>query len=267
MTNTFFLIAIAVYAILTFNFYAMFPFDNVCEDGSVDEEYIGTWNITSDAIGFDLESIEITQNRSYKFCDQNILRKITFPPTPANLLSTSDDWLSDNRKTMAISLGWFMVLTVAIIIFTIALKTVVQFIKYLFFANNKMKEMTEEKKSELEKLRFCDIDEIKAYVPQITIDGYTFPFLLCDVDGIDEEMIGWSNPENPENNYDNHNIIFDIPKVAEKKNAMRELRSIASTTNPEDENDIAPLFSIVKSWEPTEKKIEKTHKQEVEPEC
>uniref|UniRef100_A0A7S3QJ10 CSC1/OSCA1-like cytosolic domain-containing protein n=1 Tax=Chaetoceros debilis TaxID=122233 RepID=A0A7S3QJ10_9STRA len=254
MTNIFFLIAIAVYAILTFNFYAMFPFDNVCEDGSVDDEYLGTWNITSDAKDFDLKSIEITQNRSYTFCNQNILRKFTFPPTPAKLLSTSDAWLSDNRKNMATILGWFMILTVAIIISTIALKTIVQFIKYLFFADYKIQEMTEEKRSELEKLRFCDIEEIKAYVPQITIDGYTFPFLLCDVDEIDKEMIGWSNPEDPESNYDAHNLIFDIPKVADEKNAMREDPKIAALTNPADENSNAPLFSIVKSWKAVEKK-------------
>eukprot|EP01083_Nonionella_stella_P248690 860688_1 len=105
---------------MTFNFYAMFPFDNVCEveDSSVDTQYLGTWNIKIDAKGKsifeyirsffasssntkldpDLEIIEITQNRpSYKFCNQNILRKIVFPPTPANLLRTSDDWLSENR--------------------------------------------------------------------------------------------------------------------------------------------------------------------------
>ena len=118
--------------------------------------------------------------------------------------------------------------------------------------------MTEEKRSELKKLRFCDIEEIKAYVPQITIDGYTFPFLLCDVDEIDKEMIGWSNPEDPESNYDAHNIIFDIPKVADKKNAMREDPKIAFLTNPADENSNAPLFSIVKSWKAVEKKLEKT---------
>jgi len=116
--------------------------------------------------------------------------------------------------------------------------------------------MTEEERIDLEKFRFCDIDEIKLYVPQTEIDGYMFPFLLCDVDEIDEEMIGWSDPDS---DYDAHNIIFDIPQIAEKKSASRELSTddaFVSDTNEDqfevvDGND-APIFSIIKSWDPVD---------------
>lgn len=52
------------------------------------------------------------------------------------------------------------------------------------------------------------------YIPQANVTGNPFPILLCDVDSINPELIGWADPYS---SYDRHNIIFDTPKVAQMK--------------------------------------------------
>uniref|UniRef100_A0A7S3QEB8 CSC1/OSCA1-like cytosolic domain-containing protein n=1 Tax=Chaetoceros debilis TaxID=122233 RepID=A0A7S3QEB8_9STRA len=270
ISNIFYLLALAAYAIMTFNNYAMFPFDNVCENGILIDDYIGEWSLTR-MDGTYVEPVELTEDSSeYFFCNQNILRKFQFPPTPMNFLEDTSDWISARRETTANTLAWFMIVSVVIIAFTIGLHTIVKVFKHLFWMDYKMEKMTEEERTNLEKCRFCDLDEIKLYVPQTKIDGYMFPFLLCDVDEIDDQMIGWSDPDS---DYDTHNIIFDIPQIAEKKSASRELSTddaFVSDTNEEhfevvdgievvdgngapivDGND-APIFSIIKSWNPVD---------------
>ena len=96
------------------------------------------------------------------------------------------------------------------------------------------------------------------------------------MDEIDHSLIGW---EDPYSSYDSHNIIFDVPKVAEEKRAQRKLHqddAFASDVKEQQDSvgiellvvpskdsrqevrvdDSAirqvPIFSIVKSWEPVE---------------
>ena len=79
-------------------------------------------------------------------------------------------------------------------------------------------------------------------------------FLLCDVDQVDSELIGWSDAYST---YDAHNIIYDVPKVATAKYQIRDLRtdnSCVSDNFVDDEvveivdDSGPPIFAIVKSW-------------------
>jgi hypothetical protein len=37
-----------------------------------------------------------------------------------------------------------------------------------------------------QKIDFSSIKDIAAYVPQIKLKSFSFPFLACDIDGVDE---------------------------------------------------------------------------------
>lgn len=83
--------------------------------------------------------------------------------------------------------------------------------------------------------------------------GYPFPLLLCDVDNIDQELIGWSTPHG---SYDQDNVIFDIPHVAALKNKVRRLDANDDFVSDHFDDDVvkvddSPIFSIVKDWNPS----------------
>jgi hypothetical protein len=65
---------------------------------------------------------------------------------------------------------------------------------------------------------------IFAYVPQIALPQFQYPMIACDVSEIDQNLIGW---EDTVHGMDAHNLIYDIPELAESKD---------------------PLFSLVKEW-------------------
>mmetsp|Transcript_9090 Transcript_9090/g.13350 ORF Transcript_9090/g.13350 Transcript_9090/m.13350 type:complete len:127 (+) Transcript_9090:122-502(+) len=92
------------------------------------------------------------------------------------------------------------------------------------------------------------------YVPEVVVPGYAFPFLLCDIDNIDQDSIGWSDPYS---SYDAHNIVFDVVKERERKSSCRKILSDGGFVPDTFENDIEiifekndyPIFAIVKSWD------------------
>jgi hypothetical protein len=57
------------------------------------------------------------------------------------------------------------------------------------------------------------VKEIFAYVPQVKIAQASFPLLVCDVSKLDPELLGWNDPYL---GIDAHNLILDVPGLAEK---------------------------------------------------
>ena len=115
-------------------------------------------------------------------------------------------------------------------------------------------------------MTFSNATEIYAYVPQIKIGGYAYPILLCDVDRIDDGYVGWNDPYK---GYDHHNMIFDVPKVAEAKKITRAAKELVEdTTGEEVDSTLAGhgLFSFVDVWKPDESSVEEKVVVEVEEE-
>merc|ERR1719254_133922 len=60
-------------------YWSGFPYDNICEDGIVNETYVGLHSINKTSLT-PSEYLTIHQNQtSYKFCEQNLLKKHAFP--------------------------------------------------------------------------------------------------------------------------------------------------------------------------------------------
>jgi len=64
--------------------------------------------------------------------------------------------------------------------------------------------------SEDKKCDFSDVPSIKAYVPQIIDQEMEFPLIICDIDRVHSDLVGWHSPEG----YDMHNMFFDLPRIA-----------------------------------------------------
>ena len=87
---------------------------------------------------------------------------------------------------------------------------------------------------------FSEVEEklgyaVSAFIPQISLPQFEYPLLACDISEIDQNLIGW---EDSANGMDAHNLIYDVPGLAETKD---------------------PLFSLVKQWKvnSTEKDLSK----------
>ena len=87
---------------------------------------------------------------------------------------------------------------------------------------------------------FSEVEEklgyaIFAYVPQISLPQFEYPLLACDISEIDQNLIGW---EDSANGMNAHNLIYDIPGLADAKE---------------------PPFSLVKQWKVEAKEKETTN--------
>ena len=75
--------------------------------------------------------------------------------------------------------------------------------------------------------RFSEVKEIFGYVPQMKVNGFQYPFLLCNIKGLcDKDLIGWD--KETDTSYDSQNLVNYV---------QPDIVSV-------DES----LFSIVKDW-------------------
>lgn len=72
------------------------------------------------------------------------------------------------------------------------------------------------------------LEEVHGYIPQAKVKGFTFPFLVCDISGIDEDLVGWKDKHQ---GYIPHSLFHDAQRITESK-------------------ILHPIFSIVKEWKP-----------------
>jgi hypothetical protein len=79
---------------------------------------------------------------------------------------------------------------------------------------------------------FSSNPEIFAYVPQIKKVGQPFPYLACDIDDIDQGLIGWNDANH---SYDHYNVIFDIPHKSLRRTKIMDENTRGTTTIAEQE--------------------------------
>ena len=231
----FFLMCVITYAVMAAYDFAMFPFDNACKTGAeVPDDYLGVYEFSDEASSFEIT----TEDSVYKFCEQDLFRYVpaAFPPLPSSQPEGSE-WMSPSQLKFAPIYGWCCVGVVVLVGATFLFRMFLKFILPLFSRTYKLQGKPMEE-------AFSEVHEICGYVPNVIIPGYLFPFLLCDVSNIDNELIGWTGFDSEKS--DLKNLIDDMPLV---------LRRTKSKKNLQNSN---PRFSQIMSWAPTEDIVIKT---------
>ena len=87
---------------------------------------------------------------------------------------------------------------------------------------------------------------------QLQVPGFHLPFLACNIDDIDVNLIDWRNPNNQNDadlhrSYDDQNLIFDVPFDGMKRSRHDDVTSNRETSVEAKSN---PIFSIVKHYPP-----------------
>lgn len=106
---------------------------------------------------------------------------------------------------------------------------------------------------------FSSNPEIFAYVPQVKLIGQPYPYLVCDIDDIDEGLIGWSNSAH---SYDYFNLIFDVPHKSLRRTPVVKKREESTREFVMNERAALerPIYSIIKHY-PTQWQIDLAEKE------
>jgi len=224
----FFKLCILAYAIMLSFLYSSFPYDNACLSNLENEDlsaYTGSIDITS--IDGEEDEIQITTPlEGYMYCNQELIRYMTLPALPSLQKESGGTWMTKEQEEFSKIFGWASVAVLVLVLGTTVYYFIQIYVLQFFFKPyQKFKyEPSEEK--------FDDVMEISAYIPQVQVSGFTFPFLLCETTNILEKHMGWTDPRG--DGYEKHNLINDVQKIFERQEEVHH----------SDE----PIFDIVKVY-------------------
>jgi hypothetical protein len=114
---------------------------------------------------------------------------------------------------------------------------------------------------QIQHIDFSSNDDINLYIPQVRRQGLPFPLLICDIDHIDNKLVGWTDPVH---SHDFWNLIYDVPWEGVSRRRIEEnpvgiAASLTSATRPDvhqtsSTGDLRipsnPIFSMVKHYPP-----------------
>jgi hypothetical protein len=85
---------------------------------------------------------------------------------------------------------------------------------------------------ESQHIDFSSNPEIFGYIPQLKFGGHPFPYLCCDIDDVDQGLIGWNDANR---SYDYYNLIFEIPHPSLRRTKRIEMNTRYVTTIADSE--------------------------------
>jgi len=217
--------AFAIYAVMLAYSYSGWPYDNLCNDTNQSiEKYLNVKTISISGEPSMEETVSVSTNdMAYQYCLQDMLHSthgVKFPPLPK---FQELKWMTDSQEGALRLLGWgsvgILVLTAVVFLRKLYVQTIRKFIIDTYRPTGKSSEE-----------RFLDLKNHYGYIPSVDDPTFEYPLLACNISGFGEEFLSWSDPS-IEYPYDKHNLIYDMPSLA---------------------NDDKQIFLIVKSWMATE---------------
>lgn len=193
---------LVTHVVMSAYWWSGYPYDSVCEsDSESDSESEG----------------------GYSYCNQNFFGSRIFLPLP-RFQPEGAKWMTESQETLTSLYGWTSVVVMVIAFYAFIRNNVIPFFRSLY-------ESTYEPDGMEQGIDFSEVthlDEVHGYIPQVKVKGILFPFLACNIDGIDEDLIGWKDKEK---GYISHSLVHDLDTITDCKT-------------------LHPVFSIVQQWNP-----------------
>ena len=194
----FFTLAILAMSLMSSYYWAGFPFDNLCPTGiSVNGTWVGNWTDVGEKRA-EVVTVEAGDQR-YKFCQQDFFRltpdenQSKFPFLPENQ-PEGGEWMSDDQEILSNVHGWTFV--------AILCTVVLSFIWNWWHGFMQLFRGSYEARGDDMCIPFSEVTSISAYVPQVDSPVYSYPLLACNIDGIDPDLLDWTDPDRPYSFYD-----------------------------------------------------------------
>lgn len=190
--NYFFSTSLVAHITMSAYWWSGFPYDNVCES-----------------------------NGEYVYCNQSFFAARVFPPLP-RFQPEGMEWMSSSQATIVSLYGWTSLVVIVVAMLTFFRNVVYPFTKSIFVS-------TYEPDGVDQGIDFSKVThrhEIHGYIPQIRDKEFIYPLLTCELDNVDEDLIGWVDPAR---GFDAHNLVNDAYRIIGGK-------------------PLQPTFSIVWHW-------------------
>lgn len=191
--------------------------------------------------GEKLSEVFVNTNDTFYYCNQ-FVKYIHFPPVPR--VQGSNIWMTEEQTELTRVFGWtcfaLLILYLVIVLGQLIFTSVLSIVKGTYEPSG--------------------IDQCKdfssgigvetfAYIPQLEAPCLGFPLLVCNIDHIDIELIGWKDINRTDaieqHKYDSRNMIFDVPHES-----LHRPRFGALEHGDEGGKKHRPIFSIVKHYPP-----------------
>ena len=176
-----------------------------------------------------------------------------FPPIPNRFQDVDFKWMDEEQEQISMIYGWTsFALVIGFLVITFGESMVNLFISMF---KGVYKEVGQD-----QHIDFSSVQDIGGYIPQIPNRSGPHFLLTCDIDDVDQSLIGWNEPDK---SYDEYNLIFDQPynlkraKMIEKntRSTMKvrdhPLFRASSTAN----TTAKPIYSVVKSWSMSDRNV------------
>lgn len=187
--NSFLSTSVIVHLIMSAFFWSGYPYDQVC---------------SNDEGGYD-------------FCNQDMLRSHIFP---LPRFQENVSWMTSSQEVITSLYGWSSLVAICIGVVFHAKMTIYPSIVSIFRSTYKPDGNVQE--SDFHQVK--DHPEIQAYIPRIQEKGFEFPFIACNINNLDPNLLGRAK------DWNHHNLTDDIEEIMNEFPAEK------------------PLFSIFKHW-------------------
>ena len=245
--------------------YAQFPYDNLClpDDPTTGEPVRNFTDVDLPLVGDSkLFNVTVTDPINYVFCQQSQSWRESegnsFPPNPDRLQPDDSSWMKrdaddDTSERLVALYAWTSFIFVIIFLGVLFGGSTLLFVKSFFSG-------TYEADGQNQLVDFSSLPDKAAFVPQIKLINRPFPYLACDIDQLDQDLVGWNDPGR---SYDYYNLIFDVPYpgMARKKRIKGNTRdtnqiqdqseySVSVSERADRSTAHKPIFSIIKHYPP-----------------
>lgn len=200
----------------------------------------------------------IVSSEGARVCDSSVCCQeigISFPPVPTRFQSETFTYMDDDQELNSRIFGWTSTALIGIFIVFAFGGNLLRYLFSLFRGSYKPE-------GDDQQVDYSSVTTINGYIPQLRVGSYAYPLLACDIDDVNQSLIGWNDPGV---SYDAYNLIFDVSHDSLKRSTklvgstrkwgkLKDHDEYKEKSDRDELKKVTPIFSIVKHWSLADRK-------------